>query len=514
MLAMPSSATLVGRQPRSVGWGLVGLAAIAAIAVFVWQITVIPMHNPFYGLLHNGVDLRVYRAGGHTVVTAAPLYHHSLIADLDFTYPPFAAVLFAPLSLVGFATAKLLWWAAIGVVLVITVLLGFRSLGYRADARLWTLSVLLAIAVTALEPVRTTIWLGQINVFLMFLILADLVFCDLNRPNSRVRGFWVGIAAGIKLTPGFFVLYLLALRRWRAAIGVVVGFLVTIVVAFVVIPGDSRDYWTTYLGAADRVGRVDSPANQSINGFISQLLAYFGATSFRHPYADGGTVFEAPTWMWVPVAAVVVVAGLCAAVIAYRRGWRLLSVTITGMTAAAASPFSWGHHWVWFVPLLIVAIDVAYRGTLADRRRLWWWVLPVALVLATFAWSYNWWTSGRYQSSDHAIAIGVFMMPRWPNVHWYDGAAVVFYSGAYVAVLLVTIAMTLVVGLSRRSVSDEPDIDRYPGGTPDDDESGDHTDRTDNRDRPEQDGSRQCGRGNDFASGDGNAATSSGATPD
>lgn len=437
------------RPTRTVGWGLVGIAAIAAIAVGIWQITVIPAGNPFYGLFHNTVDLRVYRAGGHAVLHDSSVYRHALIADLGFTYPPFAAVLFAPLAAVSFGTAKVLWWAAIGMALIATVLLGFRSLGYRVDARLWSLSVLLAIAVTALEPVRTTIWLGQVNVFLMLLVLADLVFLDLIRPRSTLRGILVGLAAGIKLTPGFFVLYLLVLRRWRAAAVAIAAFLGTVVVGFVVIPRDSRDYWTTYLGSADRVGRVDSPANQSINGFISQLLAYFGATGYRQPYSDGGTVFEAPSWMWVPVAAVVAILGLWASVIAYRRGWRLLSVTIIGMTTAASSPFSWGHHWVWCVPLLMVAVDVAYRGVLAARRNVWWWLAPAGVVLAMFSWSHNYWTSGRYITSDHAIAIGLFMMPRYPDINWHNSLAVVLYSGCYPAVLLVVIVVTLVVG--RRS---------------------------------------------------------------
>ena len=444
VLRMSSTARLAERRNNTVGWGFVGIVAIATIAVFVWQLTAIPAGNPFYGLLHNAVDLRVYRAGGDLVLTDVPVYHRALIADLDFTYPPFAAVLFTPLALVGFGTAKLLWWAAVGISLVVIIGLGFVSLGYRSDVRLWTLSGLMAVAVTALEPVRTTIWLGQINVFLMLLVLVDLVFLDLIRPKSKLRGVLVGLAAGIKLTPGFFVLYLLVVRRWRAAAAAIATVVVTIIIGFLVIPGDSRDYWTTYLGSADRVGRVDSPANQSINGCISQLLAYFGATKYLKPYIEGGNVFEAPLWMWFPVAAVVGVLGLWAAVVAYRRGWRLLSVTTAGMTGAAVSPFSWGHHWVWVVPLLIVAIDVAYRGARSDRAKMWWWLGPIALVLATFSWTYNWWNSGPYHRSDHAIAIGLFMMPRWPHTNALNSLAVVLYSGAYPLVLLVTVAVTLV----------------------------------------------------------------------
>ena len=45
--------------------------------------------------------------------------------------------------------------------------------------------------------VAMLLWLGQINVFLMFLILLDLVFLDLLHPRSRLRGIGVGIAAGL-----------------------------------------------------------------------------------------------------------------------------------------------------------------------------------------------------------------------------------------------------------------------------------------------------------------------------
>lgn len=440
---------------RRIGWGLVAGAGIVAVSVFVWQLTYIPATNPFYGLLHNMTDLKVYRAGADTVLHDGPLYRQELWGGLEFTYPPFAAVVFVPLALLPLLGAKLLWWAAIYLALVTTVVLGFRSLGYRADARLWLFGVFGAAAVTALEPVRTTIWLGQINIFLMLIVLADLVFCDLRRPNSRLRGVGVGIAAGLKLTPAFMVVYLLAVRRFRAAVVAVAAFVATIVVGFIVIPGDARDYWTEYVGGASRVGRVDSPANQSINGFLSQLFAYFDVSRFRHPYPDGGTVYSAPAWLWMPIAVVAAILGLWAAVVAYRREWRLLSVTVAAMTGAVVSPFSWGHHWVWFVPLLVVAVEAAYRGTCSSGGRWWWWLGPVAIAAGSFTWAYNWWNAGPYHSSDHPIGIGVFMMPRWPDHTWYQVVAVIGYSGAYPAILLGTIIVTLVVGRRRPTPSDE-----------------------------------------------------------
>ena len=54
-------------------------------------------------------------------------------------------------------------------------------------------AVSLVAIVMLFEPVRTTIWYGQINVFLMLLVPADLTRDD----DSRVRGLGTGLAAGI-----------------------------------------------------------------------------------------------------------------------------------------------------------------------------------------------------------------------------------------------------------------------------------------------------------------------------
>jgi alpha-1,2-mannosyltransferase len=38
---------------------------------------------------------------------------------------------------------------------------------------------------------------------------------------------------------------------------------------------------------------------------------------------------------------------------------------VVGLAGAAASPFSWSHHWVWFVPLLVY---LGHRGYVAGSR--------------------------------------------------------------------------------------------------------------------------------------------------
>nr|WP_232016751.1 glycosyltransferase 87 family protein [Gordonia insulae] len=452
-----------GRAAPVIAWWVIGIAASAAVGAIVWHLTAVSPGNPFYGLFSNYTDLRVYRAGAQTVLDGRSLYGGPVLWRLDFTYPPFSALVFVPFALLTQTTAAVVWWVATFAALIAVIVLSFRSLGYRIDRRLWMLAVLLAIGSTVLEPVRTTIWLGQINIFLMALILVDLVLLDMVRPGSRLKGIGVGLAAGVKLTPAFFLLYLAVNRQWRAVVTGIGAFATTVVVGLLVIPGDAWSYWTDRVGGAARVGRVDSPANQSVNGFISQMLAYFDVRRFAHPLR-GIPLYEAPWWLWMPVALIAAILGLWAARVAHRRGQELLAVTIVGMTASTVSPFSWGHHWVWFVPLFVVAFDFAYRGVTEIGAGAWArWLAPATVVGLSFTWWHHWYNSGPRLGSDHAIALGLFMMPRWPDPQWFDRLAVILYAGCYPLALLLTIIVTLVADARLRRAEQRRSVGRPPG---------------------------------------------------
>src|SRR5206468_2387725 len=132
-----------------------------------------------------------------------------------------------------------LWTAATLALLGYVVHRGLRSLGAPAPALLTMAAVAVA---TWLDPVRTTLYLGQINVVLLALIVGDLLGTP-GRRESRWRGVGLGIAAAIKLTPLLFVVYLLLVGRVRAAATAVGTFLAAVAIGFLVAPADSVAYW-------------------------------------------------------------------------------------------------------------------------------------------------------------------------------------------------------------------------------------------------------------------------------
>ncbi|GAA0681479.1 glycosyltransferase 87 family protein [Kitasatospora atroaurantiaca] len=338
-----------------------GVAAALLLALFA-----IVRH--FHGF--SMVDMLVYQAEGEAVTGGQDLYAMRLPGwDLPATYPPFAAILFVPTTWFAVPTLRLLVTLVNVALLALLAHFSFRLVGWpRRGHR--AAAVLLATGLGVfLEPVYTTFQYGQVN-----LVIACLVMWDLTRSDAnRLKGVGIGLAMGIKITPGAFAVYLLLTGRVRAALLSGATFLATVVLGGLALPGDSYGFWTTYLWDSRRVGITELVDNQSLRGALARLF------STNHP----GLLASA-------AGAAVAVAGLTVAVLAARSGRFLRrpeawGVVCTAITAVLVSPISWTHHWVWCVPLLVLlcaeAAQEAARSVPGRRRP---WRTTLALVAAVF----------------------------------------------------------------------------------------------------------------------------------
>lgn len=292
--------------------------------------------------LRMQVDLMVYRFAAERLLAGLDLYSIGLTGkpgEMLFIYPPFAAVCAVPLALLDSVTVQSLWLLGTVAALTYVVVRMLKAMGMPTNGAV-ALTALLVGVIAWLEPIRLTAELGQINIVLLVLVVVDLF-----ARNSRWSGIGIGLAAGIKLTPALFIVYLVATRRIRAATVAGATFAATIGVGFLFAPRDSVTYWLR--GRFDDVNRIshDPLANTSVGGLVARLQ---GSPTL-------GTV----------AAAVVAVVAVAVAAAAYRRGQSVLALAIVGMASAAASPFSWSHHWVWFVPLVV---HLGYRGFVAGSR--------------------------------------------------------------------------------------------------------------------------------------------------
>jgi alpha-1,2-mannosyltransferase len=274
-------------------------------------------------------DLLVYQYGGRAVLAdQSPYARDDPATGLPFTYPPFAAVLMVPLALLPTWLAAAVWTGASAVALGGSVVVVRRGLGRTSPA--W-LVVVLAVAALAVEPVWQNVTFGQINLLLMLAVLWDLL-----RPERRLSGVALGIAAGVKLTPLVFVVLLLLTGHRDAASRALLAFGATVAVGFALMPG-SAAYWTDRLLDPSRVGPPALAHNQSVYGALTRALD------------------SAPsTHLWLVAAAPVAVAVVLLAALWWRRGDRVLAICLAAMAMLVASPIAWSHHWVWVVPIALV----------------------------------------------------------------------------------------------------------------------------------------------------------------
>src|SRR3984893_10536824 len=354
-----SSAAASGRgrvataQPniwRNTGWALLQALALVALGYAGWRLV---------GTTPYRIDIDVYRMGGQAWLDNHPLYSHDakfhtpIGLNLPFTYPPLAAVIFAPFAWLGMPAASITITLITLALLLVSTMIVLTRMDVWETSRLapgpawlrrWWLTVLIVAPATIwLEPIKANFAFGQINVVLMTLVLAECV----PRRTPWPRGLLLGLGISLKLTPAVFLLYFLLRRDNRAALTAMASFAAMTLLGFALAWSDSWEYWTRTVHHTDRIGEAALNTDQNISG----ALARVGLDEHeRFP-------------LWVAACLLVLAATIWAMRRVLRAGEPILAVICVALFGLVVSPVSWSHHWVWVLPAVLV------NGTLAWRRR-------------------------------------------------------------------------------------------------------------------------------------------------
>lgn len=314
------------------------------------------------------LDLHVYQKAGVDVLSGRDVYddYDDAAAGVWFLYTPWAAVLAVPLAPIPHPALVVGWTLLSAAVLVWMVWVGFNaSLGrVRPEYRFAAALVITAIVVR-LQPVSEHLGLGQVNLVLAAMCLADFR----SRPRWLPRGVLVGLAAAVKLTPALFVLYYLLTRRWKAAGTAVATALGAAVVGLAVLPRESIAYWGGLVVDPARLGYPEYTSNQGLYGMWLHAV---------------GSQSAAMKVLWLASAAIVGTLAMGRAVSAYRSGADTAGVVVVGMLAALLSPLAWMNHFVWAVPAVGLAL-----GDLRNRARLVATASVVAVLLTRVPWRWG-----------------------------------------------------------------------------------------------------------------------------
>jgi alpha-1,2-mannosyltransferase len=428
--------------------------AVAAVAVGLYVLSVAT--DPAIATL-KGFDLHIYLSGGELAKNKpAYLYTWKWEPGIQFTYTPFAALLFGLFTWVRFRVLLDVLALVSLASLAVTVWIAFRELGWRGMARTGGTLLVTGIALW-LQPVQRTLFLGQIELVLMALIVWDLC-----QPDRRWwKGAATGVAAGIKLVPLIFIAYLLVTRRFRQAAVAAAAFVVTVLVGFPLLPHASRQWWLHgYFLQASRTGFIGEMLNQSERGLITRLI---GSVASAQP-------------VWLATAIVTGILGLAAAMVLDRAGNTFAGLMVCALTALLVSPISWDHHWVWIVPGAVVAAHYAVQAWRRGARR-------TAAACGTgavglVAWFGAWPTKFFHVTPSNlgTDSLGLLWIPKNTNPSWYQwygdqrwfpeyrwhGWALIWGNSfilAGLAMFGLLLAISLVLPAARKDHDDEPGRD-------------------------------------------------------
>jgi alpha-1,2-mannosyltransferase len=451
--------------PPGPRWLLPAGAALLVAVLAAW-IADLATHLSYLAAMR---DLVVYRDGGLIVRHVSPAYDAHRASPLydwvgqhgvQFTYPPFAAVLFSVASVLSWTVMRWAMTLASLAALGLSLWLVFGALSFPGgttppdppasggdpprpplDRPVVRLGATLGVSALALatEPVQQTLSLGQVNLLLMLLIVADLLTGDGNPKARWWHGIGIGIAAGVKLTPLIFIPYLLLTRRYRQAATAAGVFAATVAAGYAVLPGDSGTYWAHGLFLkANRIVFLGTRGNQSLRGIATRLA---GSVS-------SGTV------PWLAAAVLVAVAGLVAAALLYRARQPVPAMLACALTGLLVSPLSWDHHWVWVAPGFAL---LAHLGAVARRpaARAAWWAAGGGLFLVFACWPQFWNLpqSGLTPAGLGWYAPGTYFAtgskPWYHEFHWHGlqllaGNSAVLAGLACLAALVAAAALGLV----------------------------------------------------------------------
>lgn len=344
-------------------------AALFAVSMLAHVVVSLLGSDPF-----GMIDLRVYLDGARWSLDGT-LYDSvsrsvSRTGDvaLPFTYPPFAALVFLPLSVLPFALTRVLWQIASVAALAGIVALTLRLMGRSGPggnlppARVRAIVLVTTALGMWFEPVRTTFNYGQINLFLAVLLLAGAVAA-----KEWLAGATVGLAAGIKLVPAVTGLYYLAQKRWTAAVASVAAFAVTVAIGAVVLGPETKRYFSELIFDPARTGPVFNTLNQSWRGALARIVG-------REDFPAG----------WIVGSVITVAIGGYALLLAVRAGDRLAGFLVVQVIGLLVSPISWSHHWVWALPIILWCLLGARRNLPVVRGLATAWILAGFSFLISF----------------------------------------------------------------------------------------------------------------------------------
>lgn len=280
-----------------------------------------------------------------------------------YIYPPFFALLLAPLTSLGLVAAARIWLLVVHAAFLVALALILRihpELS-RSGRRLFLL------ASFAFMPVYLNLKFQQVATVWLLLLTAAL--WAVLRRRAGLAGIFIAAAASLKVSPIFLIPLFARLGRWRVALLGGITLVAVTVASMLAAPGS----WQFFTVVLPRIGLGTANwDNGSIDGLVSRIVelapGLFGdATQTVAKVAIAGTaviVIGVTVWMSRPIG---------------EQAWAVrLSVAALITSLLIVSSVTWQHHLVTL--LLPIATATAWITVRRPGAR-YAWGLAAAYIM-------------------------------------------------------------------------------------------------------------------------------------
>lgn len=320
-----------------------------------------------------GSDFIQDYAAGAAFLRGEPIYGRSLtmlaytltgVTGHENFHPPFAAVLFSPLSLLDYQIAFTLWVLVNGLLLFVVAELLLRNLNLDSQLRYWYPLLLFW------PPAIFAFGTGQSSILLVLLVF--LTWAALRGRHPRVAGALLGLAALIKLFPAYLVLVFIARREWSAVGSFILVSLAGWIASVWVFGVKSVAIYWVEVAPRDIVEFGEFPLNVSI---YSLIAPFFRKNHWIQPLLDAP---ELGYWLGMGASLAIALAGAWY-ILKFRSDADLASLFGVGIAAMIlVNPISWGH----FFPVLLLPWSLVWRES--KESKLFRVLLLSAVLLCSF----------------------------------------------------------------------------------------------------------------------------------
>jgi hypothetical protein len=279
-------------------------------------------------------------------------YYHSGIAlnlginpymesSINFLYPPLSLVLLLPLKFLPYSIASFIWLSFSIAAIYVSILFYFKINNRRINSALG----FLVLGLTFFSfPVKFTLGMGQINAFILLLVVLALYF--LEKKKLLFSSVFIVLSLLLKIFPILLPLYFLITKNWKALIFLFLLAILISLIPIIVLGSNMNLYFYEKVLPTLINGWKIEYYNQSLTGFVGRLIV---DSSWRE------YVRFALTALFVFSSSLIIFKTRV------LEKMMMLNLSFLITLGLIISNFSWQHHFIFtiipFIATLFIIID-------------------------------------------------------------------------------------------------------------------------------------------------------------